>query len=204
MAKILGWRFDKELGDILRDKSNLKDPGHLCGDGTTVDADADNNGIDAWDDLIHSEEMKRDKESEGICRIVETWHVGNLKWYQLRRLKEKDDKMNNANELRYSKAIEEHQQISFVLRVHLNLASSKVVVSRRNQYSSNRERLPLKREAIECEEMFQLFGYDNASESVEMPVLVVDNGLDGDGAIASTLKEIMRFVLKHYYKCVKT
>jgi hypothetical protein len=204
LAKLLGWRFDKELGDILRDKDNLKDSGHLCGDGTSTDADADNNGIDAWDDLIHSEEMKRDKGSEGICRIVETWHVGNLKWYQLRRLEEKDDKMNNANELRYSKAIEEHQQTSFVLRVHLNLASSKVVMSRRNQYSSNRERLPLKREAIECEEMFQLFGYDNASESVEMPVLVVDNGLDGDDAIASTLKEIMRFIHKHYYKCVKT
>lgn len=98
LARCLGFRFDPELGDVLRDRDRLVPDGHRVGDGSSGGSgggdDGDRSGGRGtaalftaakrdWDDYLHTEERRRDSCSNGKngrCRVVETWHPGNLAW----------------------------------------------------------------------------------------------------------------------------
>jgi len=104
LAKLLGWRFDPELGEVLREKNKLQPGGHMYGDGSSSSNNEERNTAMDWDDLIFDAETARDKECAegGHCRVVETWHVGNSKWYALRQRHKKDngnDSSGNGSEV---------------------------------------------------------------------------------------------------------
>eukprot|EP00588_Corethron_pennatum_P026244 CAMPEP_0194327020 /NCGR_PEP_ID=MMETSP0171-20130528/39307_1 /TAXON_ID=218684 /ORGANISM="Corethron pennatum, Strain L29A3" /LENGTH=816 /DNA_ID=CAMNT_0039086811 /DNA_START=115 /DNA_END=2562 /DNA_ORIENTATION=+ len=200
LAKILGWTFEPELGEILRQNDMLQPGGHMYGDGSGL---SDQNGNkDLWDDRIFLEEVHRDLESSknisSHCRVVETWHVGNAKWYALRQ------KANGADIdiERYKTAVINHQAASVVLLVNLNLPSSSVMLDRRKAgqedgLTSVQKRLPLKDEEKECEELYQALQLDCSDEmltSSNIPMIQIENGDDGPEAMERTLKSILLFL----------
>ena len=70
LSGYLGWQFDPEIGDILRDKDSLVADGHLSGDGSGGDYGDD------WDTFVHKKECERDSSCLTSCnRVVETWHL---------------------------------------------------------------------------------------------------------------------------------
>jgi thymidylate kinase len=88
IANVLGWTFDAELGDILRKSEDIVSGKHKVG--------YDSCDSMSWDDLVFQEEAKRDQASSG-SRVVETWHVGNLAWAQMRaNNKQSNDMMERA------------------------------------------------------------------------------------------------------------
>ncbi len=198
LAKLLGWNFDPELGEILRgERDQLKPGGHMSGDGSGEE------NSDAWDDLIHRAEVDRDEKACAVrsCRIVETWHIGNAKWYQLRQ-KGKDDNDDAVVDLtNYRDAVAKHQSSSVVLLINLILDSSDIVMRRREICNDARARLPLADEEKECRDMFQVLQSDQALvESFGIPVLNIDNGTDGKDALNHTLRSILSFIQQHSHK----
>jgi len=161
-----------------------------------------------WDDLIFDAERRRDEESlaSGCCRIVETWHVGNSKWYALRQRNKTRGDSNACMIQRYRDAVSEHNESAIPILVHLDIPSSSVMLDRRSRDESARARLPLGDEATECEEMFRVLqsGCDSDEGKVEdawgIPTLHVDNGDRGEDAMNQTIQTILSFVQQHYYK----
>jgi thymidylate kinase len=244
LAKILGWEFEPELGEILRQKDALQPGGHMYGDGSengsknesrntnaSGSSDQDEKNKNAWDDLIFEEEVRRDlnavskneqsSASSSYCRVVETWHVGNAKWYALRQGKVIGDGDDNSDVdvERYKTAITNHQATSIVLLVNLNIPSSSIMMDRRKAgddkeeedgtvTASARNRLPLKDEEKECEELYQALQFQSggssdpivASCTCNVPMIQIDNGDHGPEAIERTLKSILSFVQLHSHR----
>jgi len=193
LSKLLDWNFDSELGAILRDEASLVSNGHLHGGGGSTTCDE----RDSWDNTIYDAECKRDESSIGCCRIVETWHCGNSAWYQLRQ---------GQNVERYYKAIAKHQETSVVLIVHLKFESSSIMIDRRKKYPSACERLPLEDELKGCNKLFECLQddvlYESMAKKLQIPILKIDNGTDGEQAMNRSLKEILAFIQIHYKKRV--
>jgi len=203
LAAILGWRFDPELGEVLRENKNFRPGGYCCGDGSRSWNDAENR--DAWDDLIFEAEKRRDEDclEARYCRVVETWHVGNSKWFSARRRNKSDDP--NINVQRYTKAVLEHKKSAVAILIHLDIPSSTVMLNRRMHDESARARIPLDQEVKECEEMYQALQSNTAKDqheisSLGIPSLHVDNGEFGDEAMTQTIQTIISFIQQHYYK----
>ena len=66
LSEVMKWEFHRELGEILR--KDIPESGHREGYPTN------NNDEKGWDDRVHLEEIRRDREtSSDLSRIVETW-----------------------------------------------------------------------------------------------------------------------------------
>ena len=216
LAKILNWKFDPELGEVLREEDSLQPGGHMHGDGSGVHVPDENNNDnnedakettkDNWDDLILEKEIQRDLQASqrGYCRVVETWHVGNAKWYSLRRSQGNDVGISSTIDIeRYKAATSAHEEMSVVLLVNLNISSPGVMLDRRSRDEAPRARLPLKDEEKECSEMFQALQSKDIASSFDTIVsasIEIDNGDYGPIAMNRTIKSILSFMQMHYHK----
>ncbi|KAL7532921.1 hypothetical protein ACHAXR_004929 [Thalassiosira sp. AJA248-18] len=204
LAKLLDCKFDPELGEILRDNGALVASGHLHGNGscTTTNHSEQQN----WDDKIHEEECQRDNNANTGSRVVETWHLGNYAWCQLRQKQNQHGQKAEANLERYKCAIAKHNETHLVLLVKLNLASSSIIVQRRKEDATMRERLPMQDEEKECQDLHQLLQRDNDDSledlvgSLDIPCLRIDNGRDGKEAMNEVLLEILSFVEQNCHR----
>jgi thymidylate kinase len=193
VASILGWIFHNELGQVLRDTEKLVAGGHRLGDGS-----GSQNAV-SWDDRLYAEERKRDKLNPTSSRVVETWHVGNLSWALMRKMVKADKKSpGDRNQMveRAKDAIEEHSQVASILFVHLSIENS--AIRRRRRLPGNAQRLPLENEEEECEELhsaLDIHGLELIRElHGEIPILVLENSVDGDIAIEENARRIVRFI----------
>jgi hypothetical protein len=82
VANTLGWTFDGELGDMLKDSDGRAADEHLLISRHLVDLETASGGCregifpSSWDDFIFEEEGKRDTATQSAAnRVVETWHV---------------------------------------------------------------------------------------------------------------------------------
>lgn len=193
----MGWRFDEELGDILRE-SHLIAGGHLTGNGSGT-----NDKEMSWDDLIRREEIKRDAMRQHQCRVVETWHVGNVGWALL-RLEHANDSVNDGKDRRLEiidtakVAIQEHQKVATVLFVHLHVTLEACL--RRRKEVANAERVPMKDERTECQKLHSILDgtvvelLQNDLRGLNLPTLMIDNSQDGDAAVDVAARTIVRFI----------
>ena len=153
----------------------------MQGDGTQ------HNALD-WDNRIYAAKCKQDWM--GGSRVVETWHAGNLLWYQLRQ--------PQGDTQRYINAVS--QQSSLVLNVHLCLTSYKRVLQRRQQDISNQQRLPMQDKIKESDQLFQAL--NPPPNFWNIPNISIDNDLDGEDGIQQMLKHVLAFLQRHYHKRV--
>jgi thymidylate kinase len=72
VAEALGWQFHQELGNVLRREERRGKDAHLL--LMHKDSEGDTQET-TWDEYVFGEEEKRDEASEGVNRVVETWHV---------------------------------------------------------------------------------------------------------------------------------
>lgn len=214
IAKTLGCAYQPELGDILRDRPHLVPGGHLIGDGS-----GDSSSKKSWDERIFEAEKIRDEQAlpNHGSRIVETWHIGNLAWAQLRlnNARAQNDNPNNDDDTTTttssSDAGEEHYQRAkaaiqqemstrrCVVAVHLTIRPEDSI-RRRKLDAQNTTRLPLsaEEEAHECTIMHQALevgGRENLTRlqaELEFPVLVVDNSVDSN--LGATRRKIVNFI----------
>ena len=193
LADILGWTYQRELGDVLRDDSNIVRAGHCHGDGSGV-----HNQVE-WDEKIRLAELKRDEESIAMSRVVETWHVGNLVWKSFRRHKQG---MESDWDATWS-AIRTHDAHSLVIMVHLSVPVE--VSIRRHQSPENSKRLPMENDEKECTELHTWLegktgSYFSNLSDLGVPTKTVENSEDGDQAMEDTVRRIVRFVNEVYWK----
>jgi hypothetical protein len=195
VAETLGWPFDPELGEVLRDK--VTPGGHKTGYTSSAMS---------WDDRILDEEVKRDS-SQGVSRVVETWHVGNLAWALWRRRQRGDDSTTQSDALVhwYLDVARRAAQESVVLQVHLSTVDG--VSARRRAIPSNSERLPMESEAAECRDLHSALEVQalelvrSLHESNDhIPTLVIDNSIDGESAQRSVADSIVRFVNSNLWR----
>jgi hypothetical protein len=198
VAEALGWKFDPELGEILRE--NVIPGHHKAGyDGHPP--------VLSWDEMIFNEEQRRDRSnaSNGASRVVETWHVGNLSWALFRRRIAGTALGPQGDEAlirQYFGAVREHGLVSLVLLVHLSTEDG-VSVRRRRAVASNSQRLPLECQVEDCRELRDALeerGLELLSrlENYQhFPVLIVDNSKDGESAQLRVARSIVEFVNEH-------
>jgi thymidylate kinase len=203
LAKVLGCRFDAELGEIERDADSLVEGGHLHGDGSSTTSFSASPDQEDWDDFLLKKECERDalfQVSKCSIRVVETWHVGNAAWYKLRQ--QKGNGVITDLE-RYKFAISKHQESSLVVVVQLMLASPSTMVRRREIDTDNRKRLPMQDEEKECNQLHIALQDDNLKKDMldplGLPLLQVDNSVDGDEAMEKVLMNVLSFVHKHLH-----
>jgi hypothetical protein len=202
LAKLLGWAFDPELGDILRDSESLVAGGHMHGDGSSSTDDEKGNN---WDVKVHDAECQRDKELDNTkSRVVETWHIGNAAWYSFREKQKQVRGVSDMNQ--YKLAIAKHLQKHPVIIIQLTLNSSSVIIERLRSYPTVRKRIPMGDECKECEDLYQCLQEDNISfikevvDSFGIPYLQIDNSGDGEEAMKETLTEVLAFVQGHLHR----
>ena len=200
VADIMGWRFDPELGDVLRDSDMLVSDGHITGDGSGTGAFGD------WDSLVYSEERKRDEQAN-LCRVVETWHVGNLAW----ALQRNESTVANTNELQ--KELRETTQKAIVDELSKNVAvlfvyldvTPETMVTRRNKDQENKTRLPMNDEFTECKRLHQVLGMEGISimndlKHLNIPILKVQNNLTGPDAICEITRSVISFIAENQWR----
>jgi predicted ATPase len=77
VAEALGWRFDDEIGERLRRAALKRDP-----DAHALRPQA------MFDEAVLASELARDMEIASgpgtVCRVIETWHPGNMAYASLR------------------------------------------------------------------------------------------------------------------------
>jgi thymidylate kinase len=208
VAKILGFSFQAELGELLRDHPDLVPGGHRVGDGSGV------RNAQSWDDRVYDAELARDNQHESR-RVVETWHVGNLAWAGMRldaaqKAHEAQD-TDGANEVstehehhyqRVRSAIKKEQSRRCVLAVHLCIGPSDSV--RRRQNDSNASRLPIEAdmEFDECNNLYQALDVKTQQYlgTLGIPLLVIENSDDGQDAIKATARKIVTFINEHQWR----
>ena len=192
LAELLGWRFDPELGDLLREK--VVASGHLTGDGSG------SKNAKSWDNRVHAAEIARDLQSFS-CRVVETWHIGNLAWAITRATKHPSFMSEEWIDLsnRAKDAIRHHQLEANVLLVHLTVVVD--AMHRRRKRTENVKRVPMTDDQIECQELHSAldewvvdFLVQEDLKDLGVPNIVIDNSLDGDKAIEATARAIAHFV----------
>ena len=205
LAKLLGCQFDAELGETERDSESLVEGGHLHGDGssTTLLSSSPPGQEEDWDDFLLKRECERDalfQDSKSSIRVVETWHVGNAAWYKLRQQKS----AANTDLERYKIAISKHQESSLVVVVQLMLTSPSTMVRRREIDTDNRKRLPMQDDEKECHQLYIAL-QDSINLKKDMldplgiPLLQVNNDVDGDEAMEKILVDVLSFVQKRLH-----
>ncbi|KAL7461480.1 hypothetical protein ACHAXS_001910 [Conticribra weissflogii] len=198
LAERLGCRFDCELGDVERDASSLVAGGHLHGNGNSKNDNKTNSGQD-WDDFLHEKECRRDAKCD-VTRVVETWHIGNAAWYQLRQ---RQKGRENIDLGRYENAISKHLDTSRVIVVQLALNSHSAMVRRRKNEGKTKKRVPMEDDVKECRELHEALQLDmdvllkNILDSLGLPFLRIHNDIDGDEAMQRVLCEAMTFAEKY-------
>ena len=206
LAKLLGCQFDGELGETERDSESLVGGGHLHGDGSSATSKQSSVQND-WDDYLHRIECERDilfQDSNNSTRVVETWHVGNGAWYNLRQ---QHKQKNSSTELeRYKIAIAKHQESSLVLVIQLTVASPSTMIRRRALDTGNSKRLPMQDEEKECNQLFLALQDSNLNDvmldSFGIPLLQIDNDDDGGEAMEKILLDVLSFVQTHLHRQV--
>jgi hypothetical protein len=209
VADALGWTFDPELGEVLRE--SVTAGGHRTGYGSR----------EAWDERIYDEERKRDRSSRS-SRVVETWHLGNLAWALWRRRLAgasgsagvEDDEDDEAMVRKYTDSVRDHARNSAVLLVHLSTADG-VSVRRRSGSADGadaRRRLPMQSqdEECQCRELYRALetrGLDLVSRLKSdppggpcLPVLVIDNSIDGESAQVEVARSIVKFANENIWR----
>jgi len=214
LSTLMGWRFDGELGTILRDENELVENGHLYGDGKGNAAEnnaATSQHKDQWDELILKKERERDDlllPSHQECRVVETWHSGNAGWNYFRRKKELTQEEFRSTVLQqYLHAMTKHAESTSVLMIFLSVASTNTIIDRRLKDQRALDRLPLKDETEDAKELMALNDkefYEHMARAANIPLLVVDNTEYGEEAIEKTLKSILYFAQEHAFRRVET
>lgn len=208
LAKVLGCQFDAELGETERDSESLVEGGHLHGDGSsTISLSSSHGQEEDWDDFLLKKECERDaqfQDSKSSIRVVETWHVGNAAWYKLRQQK---SSAANAGLERYKNAISKHHESSLVVVVQLMLASPSTMVRRREIDTDNRKRLPMQDDEKECHQLYIALQDDinlkkDMLDPLGIPLLQVDNNVDGDDAMEKISMDVLAFVQKHFHRQV--
>lgn len=220
-----------ELGDVLRKKDALVPNGHLHGDGTSKTVAS----ALSWDDRVFQAEYERDEEwqttvntsigadKEGLCRVVKTWHIGNLAWAWMRHDAQRQtknaspsvpsnhDKIWNDMVQRAHEAMQKEIQDgdSCVMLVHLQI--SPTTMTRRRQNDVNQARLPLDDEeaggaiiyqaleekSVELWDAFleaRMAGIPNKNR---VATLRLSNDQDGDSHIEERVQSILAFVQEH-------
>ena len=169
VAQDLGWHFDPELGDILRENKNLKN-GHEVG--------YEND----WDEKIFIAEEERDRNFHNECRIIETWHIGNLLWAMFR------DPCNACSRYlqRTINAVDDEMKKSRVIIIFLSI--TKETVLRRHQMNKEkREEVNMSDEKIMCNTLHEKLGILELnkiliamSPQLIVPCTIVINDIDND------------------------
>lgn len=205
LSTLMGWRFDEELGKILRDEDELVENGHLYGDGK---GNTEKTHKDQWDELIFKKECERDFSSFQECRVVETWHSGNAAWNYFRRKKELTQEQFRSTVLQqYLHAITKHAESTSVLMIFLSIDSTNTMIDRRLKDQNALERLPLQDEREDAKNLMCLNDkefYEHMARAASIPLLVVDNTECGEEAIEKTLKSILYFAQEQAFRRVET
>ena len=202
VAKILGWRFQTELGQTLRDESNLVAGGHRTGNGS---GDGTSNSS-SWDDQLYHAEMQRDGNDadDRCCRVVETWHIGNLEW-ALMRLRARKDKSPAEEDLvvRTKSAFQAELKRAVVIAVHLKVGPEDSL-RRRVQEKTNQARIPMVSERDELTELHQSLDVQaqqhlaELQKELDFPYLLIENS--DDGALDVMAKRIVRFINEQQWR----
>jgi len=193
LAGYLGWQFDPEIGDILRDKDSLVADGHLSGDGSGKD------GND-WDTFVHEKECERDSSCpQSKNRVVETWHIGNLAWALL-HLNGSDslsDEKETMLKARSEKALQKEMKYRNVVCIHLQ-TSAETTMRRRQTHPDNALRLPMKNEQEECMNLCSFLDHQVMAllnEHIQKKfILVLNNDDDGEEAMGQKVSEIASYL----------
>ena len=163
-------------------------------------------GQEDWDDFIHEKESERDilfQDSKSSMRVVETWNVGNAAWYNLRQ----QQQSSSTDFERYKIAIAKHRESSLVLVIQLMLESPSTMVRRRRLDTDNSKRLPMQDEEKECNQLFVALQDNNMKDimldPLQIPLLQIDNNVDGSEAMEKILMDILSFVQKHLHSQVQ-
>jgi hypothetical protein len=143
------------------------------------------------------------QDCNSYMRVVETWHVGNGAWYNLRQ----QQKKNGSTDLeRYKIAIAKHQESSLVLVIQLMVASSSTMVRRRTLDTDNSKRLPMQDEEKECNQLFLDLQDSNLKDVMldllGIPLLKIDNDDDGSEAMEKILLDVLSFVQTRLHRQV--
>ena len=204
LSALIGWKFDTELGNDLRNNDNLVANGHLHGDGGMTDNSS--SCKDQWDKLLLEKESERDGISQG-CRVVETWHGGNAAWCYLRRKKELSKAEFNSTILqKYLQAMKKHRESTTVLMIFRSIDSANTIINRRSTDHNAFDRIPLQDEKGDAEDLLCLNDkdfYEHMAKVADIPMLVVDNTDCGEAGIEKTLKSVLHFLLEHSFRRVR-
>lgn len=156
VASKMGWRFDPELGYLLRTR-NISANGHRGEEGASKDKDS----YSTWDDEIFRAETARDCTAAcGASRVVETWHCGNLLWALQRNEPRHPDADPTARaaliaRTRQSVWEEVHFRHRRVVLVLLTIDKATMVRRRR---AGNVSHLPMTHEEDGCEHLHRALG----------------------------------------------
>lgn len=195
LGKLWNCEFHLELGDIMRDKDQLQTNGHQTGNGTLTEH------ATKWDNRIYKAEKERDDQSQGLNRIVETWHIGNWLWSQSRQTTHSKNEQTDRLLSNVQRAIQESMRKSLILFVllEIDVATS---VRRRRTNDVNARRLPMSEETTECERLHQHLQVNAKSWISKLapgaPLVVVNN--DSDGTIEQTCNQIQLFFDQHEWR----
>ena len=198
LSTLMGWRFDEELGKILREEDKLVANGHVYGDGK-------GNDKDQWDERIFQKECERDLSQE--CRIVETWHGGNAAWNYFRRKKKLTQEEFRSTVLpHYLGAMTKHAESTIVLMIFLSIDSTDTIMDRRSKDQTAMDRLPLQDEREDAQSLLCLndkYFYEHIAREAKIPLLVIENMEYGEEAIEKTLKSILYFAQANSFRRVE-
>ncbi|CAB9501016.1 Inherit from KOG: thymidylate kinase [Seminavis robusta] len=209
LADILDAALHLEQGEILRDTDALVPGGHRHGDGS-----ASSSSAASWDDRVFEAEVARDGQrfDAGYCRIVETWHVGNLAWALLRLQSSSstsDDKSNHQTVLweRTKAAIESELSRRCVMSVHLSIGPDDSLRRRQQEVTEGvgaKSRLPMKNESEEVGELHQMLDVgvmehmERLQRDLQIPTLTIDNS--NDTALEATARSIIHFINQNQWR----
>ena len=197
-AQVLGYEFQLELGNVLRESDRLEPDAHQY---STHDE-----GGDDWDTQVFRAECERDVQWAGKDdnkdRVVETWHVGNLLWAESRTSSDNQDAFSKLVDSTHA-AIQRAVQTSLVLVVVL-VVDPDTSVRRRHLDSTNQARLPMSSESEDCHRLhgFLEKGVLPLTKKLGLPALTVDNRTEGEDAQTEACRKITHFVLREQWRRV--
>lgn len=212
VAEVLGYEFQLELGNILREPDRLEPDAHRYADGIGRD-----NENDDWDTQVFRAECERDarwaekdendhRHRRRRHRVVETWHVGNLSWAESRKTNgDRGIKRSKLVESTHA-AIKRARETSLVLVALLRIDPDTTVRRRRSDSGNAAARLPMS-SSSESEECRRLHGFLDEgalplTSELGLPTLTVSNHADGEDAQAEACRKIIRFVLREQWRRV--
>ena len=217
------WRFDGELGELLRDRSSLFAESHRIGNLNQ------SKGFEgSWDDYIYEQELLRDEnlnygevyhdiDSDGsgdsasnclLCRVVETWHIGNLAWALQREIPgsmltaedNEETRQYLIEKTRHAIQVEQSKGRQ-VIAIYLDVSAESMIRRRSNKHYET-SILPFEDEVASANHLYKTIGQrvksllQNKNElgDLNIPLLCIENNNDGVEAINNTLSKVLKFL----------